>query len=337
MLEHQYSCANPACRISETGKCVEGLIPDDCPHLGAEALSESELNIESEEDLESSVAEGFALPNGAALDVAGAAELLTKGESRVIAVVGPRETGKTSLVAGIYDLFQTGPIGEISFARSKTLTAFEIACHDARASSRRDIPHMERTRLGEVLFYHLELAGGSALTGTTLLLGDRSGEEYSDVADDISNAKDLVEVQRADVITILIDGARLLDAGRRHNIRMEVKMIIQGLIDGGSLRSHQRIALVLTKLDLIEASQNRARAEGDFQSLYDHLSMTFLNKVREFVAFKIAAAPATAGLARGTGIASLLRFWLADMTPVGTDKTPVVVGARAFARIVPLD
>jgi hypothetical protein len=333
MNNNQISCSNPACRVAETGKCVEGLLLEDCSYYG----KESDVLVNAEDSVAAPISTALSLPSGAALNVASVAAVLGRGASRIIAVVGPRETGKTSLVASLYDLLQMGPIGDISFARSKTLSAFEMACHDARAASRRGIPHMERTRRGEVLFYHLELGGGVAKEGVTLLLGDRSGEEYSDVADDISAAADLVEVKRADAITVLIDGARLLDAGRRHNIRMDITMILQGLIDGGVLCNEQRIALVLTKLDLIQASQHRTRAEADFQGLHDHLSATLAGRFGRFEMFKIAASPATADMARGTGIAQLIDFWLAERPVVRAAAPTFPKARRAFARVEPLD
>src|SRR5450830_138169 len=103
MIESPNICANPACRIAETGKCAEGLSLEECSHYGkiAEAITDA---TESIVDLGPTA---LSLSNGTALSVPNATVLLKKRESRVIAVIGPRETGKTSLVAGIYDLFQT--------------------------------------------------------------------------------------------------------------------------------------------------------------------------------------------------------------------------------------
>jgi len=54
--------------------------------------------------------------------------------SCVVAIIGPTDAGKTSLIASLYDLLQEGPVAGIGFARSLTLHAFEQACHDARAA-----------------------------------------------------------------------------------------------------------------------------------------------------------------------------------------------------------
>lgn len=313
MSDEAVICSNPDCRVAETGKCVEGLELADCPHYGETAEVE-----ETEEGVEAEAPLGVALPNGAALSLVDAGVLIRRADSRLIALIGPRETGKTSLIVGLYDLFQLGEVDGVGFARSSTLHAFEMACHDARDASRRGVPHTERTQRGEVLFYHLDLDGGTAGDGITLLLADRSGEEYSEVADDVSAAAELAEIRRADAITILIDGGRLLDAGKRHNIKSEVIMILQGLIDAGAISCEQRIGLVLTKLDLIKASTHEARAEEDFTGLRDQILGNFPGIITRLDIFRIAASPSINAGMRGDGVDEVLQFWLQPAPTIAT-------------------
>ena len=162
----------------------------------------------------------------------------------MIAVIGPRDSGKTSLIASVYDLFQEGPVGDIRFSRSRTLHAFEQTCHDARAASRRGVPHMNRTPIGDVRFYHVEIGCGEAEERLSLLLGDRAGEEYLAAADDVAVVPSFTEVIRADTLTVLVDGARLLESGGRHNLRIGIIMMLQGLHDGGGLSPASRLAVV---------------------------------------------------------------------------------------------
>lgn len=333
MTDDPVVCANPACRISETGKCIEGLPISECTQYGREPTEQDAAPAALEELLPRSEL----LPSGDALSVERAASLLVEKESRVITIIGPRETGKTSLVAGLYDLFQTGPIGDVSFARSCTLQAFEMACHDARQASRRKTPHMERTGRGEVRFYHLDLKGGLANCGLSLLIADRSGEEYSDVADDISAAIDLLEVRRADSITFLIDGARLLNSGLRHNIKNDVTMIMQGLIESGTLSNDKRIAVVLTKLDLICKSGHLATVDKDFDGFCSHLAEIMKGKIGRIEKFRIAASPEDGIIKRGAGIDALLNFWLEDESAMQVIPQSVDRPKRAMARIKPMD
>ncbi|KHA77241.1 hypothetical protein NC77_20340 [Janthinobacterium lividum] len=183
----------------------------------------------------------------------------------------------------------------------------------------------------------MELKNGYANQGITLLLADRSGEEYREVADDISNSSDLLEVKRADAVTFLVDGDRLLDAALRHNVWNDITMIIQGLVEGGALSNSQRVALVLTKFDSIEESEHGERAKEDFAELYAHLLRTMEGKIGRLELFEVAASPKLGVYRRGHGIDKLMKFWLED-SDVAEKLTPLVqVQQRAFARIKPID
>ena len=259
------------------------------------------------------------------------------GDARVIAIIGPLESGKTSLIAGLYDLFQRGNVAGIRFARSRTLHEFERTCHDARSASRRDQPHMYRTRRGEVRFFHLEIGGGDSGDGLSLVMGDRSGEEYQEVADDVSIALTFPEVTRADSLTVLVDGERLLDVGARHNLRSEVLLMLQALHDGDALRVGSRLALVLTKLDAVIGSNCAERAVQDFDQLLESIRMLFGDVLSMIDPFKIAASPKTDALERGTGVPELLSFWLKPATVLEPRTRPRPAAERVFARVTPLD
>ena len=137
MVENEHGtkivCANPDCRIAETGKCVEGFETGVCPHFGHEPIDVQKVGTTS--DIVE--VEGIRLPGADMLIVSDAGKLLRAREARVVAIIGSNEAGKTSLIASLYDLFQEGKISEVEYARSVTLHAFEHACHDARAASRR--------------------------------------------------------------------------------------------------------------------------------------------------------------------------------------------------------
>ena len=165
-------CANPDCRVVETGRCVEGFELSACSHYGRKLEETSETGRGSEK--KPSAPSYIVLPGADTLPLAEASSLLRRGDARVIAIIGPRDAGKTSLIASLYELFQEGPVSEIGYAQSQTLHAFERACHDARAASRRTTPHTYRTSRGEVQFYHLDLVGGFGGTAVSSCLG-RSG------------------------------------------------------------------------------------------------------------------------------------------------------------------
>lgn len=322
--EERLICSIPDCPVPGGGKCIEGHIPSECPHYGREPEEDDE------EEGERAVyaappPEGVPLSPAMAMAVQGAADILRHLESRVVGVLGTTEAGKTSLIASLYDAFQTGPVAEMLYARSHSLHAFEQACHDAREASQRNEPHIPRTPHGRVSFYHLDLrplAGGPLLS---LLLSDRAGEEYRALADDVTAGCDFPEVRRADILTVLVDGARLADAGARHNLRAELEFMLLAIHDCGAMPGGQKLALVLTKADVV-ASAGAERVRADFKRLEERLTERVGEKLAEVRSFEVAASPKSAVLPRGYGIPDLLKYWLGSLPPapshVDTQPTP---------------
>jgi hypothetical protein len=239
------------------------------------------------------------------------------------------------MTASLCDLFQQGHIGELHFARSRTLIAFEQACHHSRAASRRNSPQTEHTSLaGGLGFYHLEVRNSATSKMLHLLFADRSGEEYRSVADDPTVAAEFVEVRRADVVTALVNGELLLDLSGRHNVRHEIVMILQGLLNGEVLSTNQRLAVVLTKLDTIQTAStaDRERTERDFDGLMQQITTIFGQAFRDIRSFKIAASPATTALPHGFGVLELLKFWAEPSVATSAARAPVPKAARAMGR-----
>jgi len=226
----------------------------------------------------------------------------------MIGIIGVHDSGKTSVIAGVFDLFQMGPIEDITFAGSSTLHGLEMICHDARAASERDEPHSERTKRGEVKFYHIDVRRGNTLQ--TLLIADRSGEEYEEVADLAANATPMFELRRADIITVLVDGRRLSSPVDRAEVMGEIPLIIQGMVENRAFERKPNLAVVLTKNDDVIASPRRERVEQDFQSIVEAISETFANNFGEFSSFVTSASPKDVGVQRGDGLAAVLDFWL---------------------------
>lgn len=318
-------CSNPDCRIAETGQCVEGLAREQCPRYGRPPAP-----LASDDEGIASVPEGVPLAPGTRLAVADAPDVLRACESRVIAIVGARESGKTSLIASLYALFQDGPIGTRIFARSDTLLAFEEASHDARALSARNQTYVERTNRGTFGFYHLCLCSPN-LEFTELLLGDRAGEEYIDTTNDVSDAQALHEIARADVVTMLVDGERLLNLEKRHNLRGELRMMLQAFKDGDALTGNQRLAMVLTKLDALRASPDGERALNEFSAFVENMRSMFGNMFSAIEEFRIASWPdQDTKLRRGEGVPAVLEFWIEPGKVGSVLQKPSPPASRAF-------
>lgn len=330
-------CTSPDCRVAEDGACVDGFRLDECPRYGRNTPNQPADAAVALNEQDHGATDSVRLMSADALTLSQASGVLRATEARVVAVLGPLNSGKTSLIASLYDLFLEEPVNGIEFARSRTLHAFERASHDARSASRRGEPTTTRTPRGGVRFFHLEIGETGGCDNLALLLGNRSGEEYREVADAVSTASTLSEVLRADCLTVLIDGERLLDTGARHNLRSDIILILQALHDESALPFASRLALVLTKLDAIQSSPHADRAVKDFNRLFQHLRERFGAALSTFERFHIAAFPKAITPKRGTGVPELLSFWLQPPVPPSSPAHSLPHPERDFARLMPLD
>ena len=307
-------CGNPDCKVGQTRKCVEGLPFEQCPHFGKPPQPKTAPGALVEEP------HGILLPSGDLLTVEDASRVLRRGASRVIAIVGPNEAGKTTLIASIFELFLRGPIGPFHFSGSRTLYAFERACHPSRAVSQNVVPETERTILNDVHFYHLATRKDDGQP-VDMLLADRGGEDYRASADDPSSASGFVEIGRADTITFLVDGRLLVDATTRSSTISEVLAIAQALIDGDAVADRPRIAIVLTKSDEIARSAHCGRALRDFAILVTRFRTRFREQFGEIRPFEVAACPSDTSLPLGYRVDELLHYWQEERTRTESQPT----------------
>jgi hypothetical protein len=118
---------------------------------------------------------------------------------------------------------------------------------------------------------------------------------------------------------------------------MDITMILQGLSEANVLRTDQTIALVLTKLDMVETSENAVRTISVFDELHQHLANKFAGKVQGFDTFKVAASPQNTQVVRGTGLKALLEYWLKKQPSVAAEVVNGKMPRRAFSRVRPLN
>lgn len=309
MTETEVICANRECRIAQPGgRCVEG--HDDlakCPYYGREP---EEVEDEKEDDDQDAADafDGVRLPDARALEKRRADNILAMLPSRMVGVIGVHDSGKTSVIAGLFDLFQMGSVSNATFAGSSTLHGFEMICHDARVASERDEPHSERTKRGEVRFYHIDVWRDGVLR--SLLIADRSGEEYEEVADLAANATAMFELRRADVITVLVDGRRLTLSTERADVMGAIPLIIQGMVENGAFARKPNLAIVLTKDDSVQASPRKDRVEQDFRAIVDGVRDAFADHFGEIGSFVTSASPKNTNVVRGAGLGAMLDFWM---------------------------
>lgn len=314
MIAQLKACANTDCRVAIDGKCVEGYPLDECPYLSRTSVEDIQEADEPKVIRELTRVINLSLCE--ALNRAQASSLQCRRISRLVGIVGPNDAGKTSLLASIYDLLQKGPVAGVSFAGSSTLIGFEKVCHDVRAASRRNTPHMERTSSGaDAIFFHLDLrpANGDLVA---LFIGDRSGEDYLAAADNLSHADEFFEMRRADVVTLLVNGEHLASSEYRHEAKAVTQHVVDALVEATSFRRGCRLAIVLTKQDYVLGSMQADRVRREFDAMVDAIIQGHGSYFGDIERFVIAASPKdSTKLKRGDGVDQLLLFWLRVDSP----------------------
>lgn len=333
------TCSNPDCRIALDGRCVEGFPePASCSHYGKPLVI---VEASTPDVSKPAVRPGIRLPSAEALPGAAAQALLRDKSCAVIALVGPHESGKTSLIGGIYDLLQEDKVGGYAFAGSTTLHAFERACHDARTTSNRDEPHMERTDRGPATYFHLDLAEASGQVKRTALFANRDGEAYMDTQANPDLAMGYPELSRCDTLTVLADGVKLLDDSERHQVLNDVCLTIRAFQEAGQTRKWQRLAVVLTKIDAVRKAEDKAsseRAVRHFQRIVDDVRHEFSDRFANIQPFQVSASPKGVVGERGEGMQALLAYWMQApnrLTHAPSSQDPVR-SVRAFGRLRPV-
>jgi hypothetical protein len=264
-----------------------------------EPASEVEAAPDAEEAApppESEEPQWIELPSGEALTHEEAGETMKVSPTQVVLVAGEDDSGKTSLLCGVYEQFSSGVFAGYLFCGSRTLRAFERRSFLQRAESGLKTPDTERTRLavGQLALLHLELQAKGSGERVGLLATDLAGEAFRFIRNDPKECERYPVLGRIDCVTLL---------------------------QSGTLRTGVPVILALSKWDVIEGVAARKQAEKDAREV--------LAAAREspVEVLKIAAAPVKAGssVRAGYGLASLLDKWL-DADPPAAE-IPGVEGA----------
>lgn len=243
-----YTCTEADCSV-RTGEppCKLGHPIAKCPN--ARALGGEEADGATPAEEHASGPPPDPTHHGAALTWAEAGELARSSRASVVVVAALQGWGKTTLITAPLEALQAGPIGELSFAGSRTLVGFEERRHDTRTTSGRSRPRVERTYRGSDAALHLDIRrdGGTR----RLLLADIPGERFEAVRDRDDAVADVPLLGRADHLALLVDGAGLSDHSARHLTRQSARTVLRALLVSGELPRHAQVQIVLTKSDLL--------------------------------------------------------------------------------------
>lgn len=308
-------CDQEGCTVHNDGKCLEGFEDlNQCPHcqfveVEDEVSVEEEINIaNSEEELE------FNLPDGLALNAASARSITRDKPTHLILIAGDEESGKTTLLASLYECFLVGPFGQYSFAGSQSLVGFEARCYLSRIHSGRSFPETERTKPGASdTLLHLRVFDKSKNKQTDLLFSDLPGEIFRLAKDSTEECKKLKILHRCDRFVLLLDCERLIDFENRHETFANGVGIIRSCLDSEMLRGDVIIDVLFTKWDSVELqTDNKDEFLAYFGHIRENMEQKFGLRVGALRFFNVAARPKTSALNFAYGIKDFFSLWVEE-------------------------
>jgi hypothetical protein len=301
----QGACRLETCPFSRTSKCLEGFAPPDgCPNYVP--TPQPEADAAGGEESPKPRREVVRLPIGTVLTAEDSYEITRGAFARIIVCAGEQRSGKTTLLASIYDAFQHGPVGPLEFAGCDTLHGFERRCHLSRFASGLERPDTERTKPGEGFhFLHLRVWDSRDAKTVDLLLGDMSGELYKGMRDSTEECEKHAFVGRAHDFIVLLDGRKVLE-GAHAEVYAHASGLVRALLDAEVLGAHSRVTLLSTKVDLLAADEHAAARER-LTTIEEQFRSTFGPRVREVLCTRGAARP---DVGDPIGIYELLDAWV---------------------------
>lgn len=276
--------------------------------------------------------------SGAVLGATDAEIVTLRSRTHLVVFAGAEGSGKTTVLASLYERLNQGPFAGFRFAGSRSLLGFEEICHLNRLASGEVQPDTQRTRLtDETKYYHLALRGSEpSAARRDVLLSAMSGELFRMAKDSQEDAERLMFLLRADTIVVLVDGERLANTAQRTSAQADAADILESLLDANMISPSCRVEIVFSKLDRITAAGQAAleflaktqeKFEGKFRVRVPHLA------IRE-----IAARPAPSSEQENSdgGFAEAFVSWMTLVPPSTQDEHQGVpapsCGDREFSK-----
>lgn len=273
------------------------------------------------------------LPTADMLTLQKADELLRWRDASVIAIVGERNGGKTTLIAELYEHFLRGPFAGYRYSHSLSVMGFERKTFQSRAVYGGEKPDTPRTSKQDGLtFFHLAVSDEHSLR-TDLLISERAGETYREVRDRPAGASDIVEVRKARTVAFILDGERVADPLRRQEAIASVRLLARAFTDANAIPPNCEIQVVTTKWDLLNSAA-MAGAREVLSNYEEQFLATYGSRFAKASAFRVAARDPEGNLEVGYGLAPLLQSWLKPAPQVAFASPALPALADEFDRLL---
>jgi hypothetical protein len=256
----------------------------------------------------------YTLPLGTALDETQAQSMASDRPVRLVVTAGAVDCGKTTLLATVYELFQTGPVGLIQFAGCETFPAFEQRCHLSRAESENEKSDTGRTAYDgpHPEYLHVKLQEGpDGNVHTDFLFTDVSGEMFEHARNSTDECKKLTFLLRASHLVVFLDCEKAVQTDKRWVMVQDAKSLLQSCMDSNMLSPECYVTVVWAKCDYFKAAKNKQAVEEFVTGVEQDFKATFGQRIPRFKFHRAASRPTRfPNLKMGFGVRELLKDWV---------------------------
>jgi hypothetical protein len=294
-----------------------------------DVFEESGAKLQADADLD-----WVKLPRCDLLSIEEADELLRWRPAMLVAVVGERKSGKTTLITEIYERFLRGPFAGQSFSYSQTLLGFEKKSYRSRADSRADTPDTTRTSARDGLrFFHLSLVSDATRHRTDLLITERAGEAYRSARDRPAESKALLELAKARTVAFILDGERVANDQTRAEAFASIRGMIRAFSDAGAIPAVSSVQLVTTKFDLLDSNEaeDALKALCEFE---ERLVRSYSDRFAKVTCLRVAARDPKGRVEAAWGVPPVLQSWLDPPSPQRTPPPKIPELHDEFDRLL---
>lgn len=282
-------------------------------NLEQDIFNDSDKDLEVNFEGEKVEADDYMLSLGKALNEKELYRLSSKVSTRIIYVLGPVRSGKTTFESMLYAFFLKNIDKKILFAGSETLVGFEERLNYLRIKSGNSDAQMERTNKDERrCFLHLNLLDVKLNYHYNLVFSDISGETFENCNSNRANMEqDLPCLDMAKNIVLFMDGESLLDNSERQGSVMKIKCFLKTFKSSRFYNGKPNIDIVISKNDVIYD-----KTKQDKNDFIDNIENQFRSFEKDFFInyFRIEAINGSCirDTENSIELIDLLKYWITN-------------------------